>query len=145
MNHKRRRPKHQRAGCLLCKPHKDERTAKEPSRPALASEDLIADGLRSYWLQDTCPARLDSEAEENARGLMFARRQSAYEAGLSADARLRLDVMRLVSRQSFFRICPECGQVASEFYACAHRLGDPEPDKWRCPDGHVFDGGMSEV
>lgn len=25
MNHKRRRPKHQRAGCLLCKPHKDER------------------------------------------------------------------------------------------------------------------------
>ena len=22
MNHKRRRPKHQRAGCLLCKPHK---------------------------------------------------------------------------------------------------------------------------
>lgn len=26
MNHKRKRPKHQRAGCLLCKPpHKDER------------------------------------------------------------------------------------------------------------------------
>jgi hypothetical protein len=25
MNHKRRRPKHQRGGCLLCKPHKDER------------------------------------------------------------------------------------------------------------------------
>jgi hypothetical protein len=24
-NHKRRRPKHQRAGCLMCKPHKDER------------------------------------------------------------------------------------------------------------------------
>lgn len=23
MNHKRRRPKHQRAGCLMCKPHKD--------------------------------------------------------------------------------------------------------------------------
>ena len=22
MNHKRRRPKHQRAGCLFCKPHK---------------------------------------------------------------------------------------------------------------------------
>jgi hypothetical protein len=28
MNHKRRRPKHQRAGCLLCKPWKDERAAK---------------------------------------------------------------------------------------------------------------------
>lgn len=27
-HHKRRRPKHQRAGCLRCKPHKDERAAK---------------------------------------------------------------------------------------------------------------------
>ena len=27
-NHKRGRPKHQRNGCLLCKPHKDERVAK---------------------------------------------------------------------------------------------------------------------
>lgn len=25
MHHKRHRPKHQRAGCLFCKPHKDER------------------------------------------------------------------------------------------------------------------------
>ena len=25
MHHKRKRPKHQRAGCLMCKPHKDER------------------------------------------------------------------------------------------------------------------------
>lgn len=31
-NHKRRRPKHQRAGCLMCKPHKDERT-NQPVRP----------------------------------------------------------------------------------------------------------------
>jgi fructose-1,6-bisphosphatase/sedoheptulose 1,7-bisphosphatase-like protein len=30
MNHKRKRPKHQRAGCLMCKPHKDERLAKRP-------------------------------------------------------------------------------------------------------------------
>ena len=28
MHHKRRRPKHRRAGCLLCKPHKDERLPK---------------------------------------------------------------------------------------------------------------------
>lgn len=28
MHHKRRRPKHQRAGCLFCKPHKDEREGK---------------------------------------------------------------------------------------------------------------------
>lgn len=25
MHHKRKRPKHQRAGCLMCKPWKDER------------------------------------------------------------------------------------------------------------------------
>lgn len=28
MNFKRRRPKHQRAGCLLCKPWKDERAKR---------------------------------------------------------------------------------------------------------------------
>lgn len=27
-NHKRKRPKHQRNGCLMCKPHKDERDTK---------------------------------------------------------------------------------------------------------------------
>lgn len=30
MNHKRKRPKHRRAGCLMCKPHKDERAPKKP-------------------------------------------------------------------------------------------------------------------
>lgn len=29
-HHKRKRPKHQRSGCLLCKPFKDERVKKEP-------------------------------------------------------------------------------------------------------------------
>jgi len=29
-HHKRKRPKHQRRGCLLCKPHKDERLAYVP-------------------------------------------------------------------------------------------------------------------
>jgi hypothetical protein len=33
-NHKRRRPKHQRAGCLLCKPHKDERAGKTGAQKA---------------------------------------------------------------------------------------------------------------
>jgi hypothetical protein len=28
VNHKRKRPKHQRAGCLFCKPQKDEREPK---------------------------------------------------------------------------------------------------------------------
>jgi hypothetical protein len=32
MNHKRKRPKHQRAGCLLCKGYKDERAAKAEQR-----------------------------------------------------------------------------------------------------------------
>lgn len=27
-HHKRKRPKHRRAGCLMCKPHKDERVRK---------------------------------------------------------------------------------------------------------------------
>lgn len=29
MNHKRKRAKHQRAGCLLCKPWKDERNGRD--------------------------------------------------------------------------------------------------------------------
>ena len=29
MHFKRKNPKHQRSGCLLCKPHKDERVAKQ--------------------------------------------------------------------------------------------------------------------
>ena len=52
MNHKRRRPKHQRAGCLWCKPHKDERAPKIPrnkrDRAALAddSNGRLRVGLR---------------------------------------------------------------------------------------------------
>lgn len=29
-HHKRRRPKHRRSGCLMCKPHKNERVKKLP-------------------------------------------------------------------------------------------------------------------
>jgi hypothetical protein len=32
VNHKRKRPKHQRAGCLMCKPHKDERGKGQKNR-----------------------------------------------------------------------------------------------------------------
>jgi hypothetical protein len=36
MNHKRCRPKHQRGGCLMCKPHKDERVGKvQANRPSV--------------------------------------------------------------------------------------------------------------
>lgn len=34
MNHKRKRPKHQRAGCLMCKPQKDERGKNGKERPS---------------------------------------------------------------------------------------------------------------
>lgn len=36
MNHKRKRPKHQRAGCIFCKPWKDERTPRtERDKPSV--------------------------------------------------------------------------------------------------------------
>ena len=31
-NHKRKKPKHQRAGCLMCKPQKDERVGKKQAQ-----------------------------------------------------------------------------------------------------------------
>jgi hypothetical protein len=36
-HHKRRKPKHQRAGCILCKPHKDERVkrSKDTQKPSV--------------------------------------------------------------------------------------------------------------
>lgn len=50
-NHKRRRPKHQRAGCLMCKPWKDERgkngkaqaQKRKPGRRGLRKEDDWSD------------------------------------------------------------------------------------------------------
>ncbi len=52
-NHKRRRPKHQRGGCLYCKPHKDERAAK--ATPGYASSEAlrqdILDRLGEYLCQ----------------------------------------------------------------------------------------------
>lgn len=42
MNHKRKRPKHQRHGCLMCKPWKDEREAK--AAPTNTERRLQADG-----------------------------------------------------------------------------------------------------
>jgi hypothetical protein len=43
MNHKRRRAKHQRAGCLLCKPHKRVKLARGRRAKALM---LVERGLR---------------------------------------------------------------------------------------------------
>ena len=36
MHHKRHRPKHQRAGCLMCKPYKDERCKGAPEADPVA-------------------------------------------------------------------------------------------------------------
>ena len=57
-HHKRRRPKHQRAGCLMCKPWKDERMGKKAgakmsghvegfetyNKPAIARARALDDG-----------------------------------------------------------------------------------------------------
>jgi hypothetical protein len=43
-HHKRRRPKHQRAGCLWCKPHKDERRkGQKDASPASVVRKLQVD------------------------------------------------------------------------------------------------------
>lgn len=34
-HHKRRRPKHQRRGCLFCKPYKDERESKSEQKASV--------------------------------------------------------------------------------------------------------------
>ena len=60
MHHKRRRPKHQRSGCLWCKPHKDERRAKlirlkglkAPRR--IRSEDETAELLQKLRSHPAC-------------------------------------------------------------------------------------------
>jgi hypothetical protein len=41
-HHKRKRPKHQRAGCLLCKPYKDERVKKAPPGRPRHVFDVVA-------------------------------------------------------------------------------------------------------
>lgn len=40
MNHKRKKPKHQRAGCLMCKPHKDERVKSVKQQKASVQKKL---------------------------------------------------------------------------------------------------------
>lgn len=58
MNHKRGRAKHQRGGCLLCKPHKDERSAKTSlpgdTRRALAAEAKIEESALERHCADPC-------------------------------------------------------------------------------------------
>ena len=44
MNHKRKRPKHLRNGCIFCKPWKDEREAKSNRLKASLKRKLQPDG-----------------------------------------------------------------------------------------------------
>lgn len=69
MNHKRKRPKHQRAGCLMCKPHKDERgknsaqaqTLQVKKLPSISElhEDADNEGECDYCGGETCVVGCD--------------------------------------------------------------------------------------
>lgn len=78
MNHKRRRPKHRRAGCLWCKPHKDDRARREtrrgePLRIAV-QEPPAPDPSDDYDAIVDPPAWLaDREPVADARGTPHAR------------------------------------------------------------------------
>ena len=45
-HHKRKRPKHQRAGCLSCKPWKDERASKSPTASNYMGDNMYTPAER---------------------------------------------------------------------------------------------------
>jgi hypothetical protein len=63
-HHKRKRPKHQRAGCLHCKPHKDERGSQEEKASDRRKAEGFFDGFfekikhgdkeHRAWLREEC-------------------------------------------------------------------------------------------
>lgn len=59
-NHKRRRPKHQRAGCLCCKPHKDERAAQS-APPVTEHADSRPPGKRRKGRRRWCRGVVGTE------------------------------------------------------------------------------------
>ncbi len=68
-NHKRRRPKHQRAGCLLCKPWKDERIGARAN----------SQGSRSHMLAlEPVPRASAVQLEAEAEALVEAMEAAAY-------------------------------------------------------------------
>ena len=52
-HHKRRRPKHQRSGCLLCKSFKDEREPKTTDGGNLRRLLSAEDEIREYEWRDS--------------------------------------------------------------------------------------------
>lgn len=73
MNHKRRRPKHQRSGCLWCKPHKDERAPKEPRQPVVSDEQLLdeVDEEQDHGLADFLMMGLEEDREDRYERELF--------------------------------------------------------------------------
>lgn len=44
-NHKRKKPKHQRSGCLMCKPHKDERGKNGTKNKKISEQKNLSKSL----------------------------------------------------------------------------------------------------
>lgn len=66
-NHKRGRPKHQRAGCLLCKPYKDERVKGQRSVDPVNVRRKLQDDIAD--LEDEGPALNECDGDcEYCRG-----------------------------------------------------------------------------
>ena len=64
-HHKRGRPKHQRAGCLWCKFHKDERRLKVPKPSVQRQVDsFVAMDASSVEAEKRAVAALERDAEE---------------------------------------------------------------------------------
>lgn len=59
MNHKRRRPKNRRAGCLYCKPHKANGASglwgekRSVAREAIRAAQELEDAIRKYSIVDS--------------------------------------------------------------------------------------------
>lgn len=98
MNHKRKRPKHQRAGCIFCKPHKDERAAK--ILPANDNRKLVAPVLDEAEVIH--PAEMDLIGCECSECTAAARRQveehRRFVATLDADPRNPLTFRMRIAR-----------------------------------------------
>lgn len=127
-HHKRKRAKHQRAGCLMCKPHKDERrgelAAAEGNKPVLLMlQDPVPDAFqvqreRELAREAEVLGRDAAEAREDARrareeALELERRAVALEARVPALAFQAAD--------------EDEGCLAPDLDVDAELLGSPEP------------------
>lgn len=111
-NHKRKRPKHQRAGCLCCKPHKDERVAQRPSAGAvdLHLEVPVVRGKRRKGRKRWCRGVV---GVEHAPRWVDARARSGYLEYRCEKCEKILDFVGPWSwargKARYFTILKECG------------------------------------